>query len=172
MFPRIKKILYATDLSKNSAYAFRYAANSAQKHDAEIHILHVIEPVPPPTKLSLSDLRGPEEVIKEYEKTKEDQIRRIDARIKEFARRELQKDQDTLKRIASIQVVIGNPAEIILKKIDELQADVLVLGKHGGSLFKQTFLGSVSNEVLLRLRKPVFVIPIPEEDTDMSMEEI
>jgi len=29
MIPRIKKILYATDLTKNSAYAFRYAVNSA-----------------------------------------------------------------------------------------------------------------------------------------------
>ena len=43
MIPKIKNILYATDLSKNSAYAFRYAVNTAQKHDANIHILHVIE---------------------------------------------------------------------------------------------------------------------------------
>ena len=50
MIPRIKNILYATDLSKNSAYAFRYAVNSAQKHDAQIHILHVIETIPPATE--------------------------------------------------------------------------------------------------------------------------
>ena len=48
MIPRIKKILYATDLTKNSAYAFRYAVNSAQKHEAEIHIFHVIETMSPP----------------------------------------------------------------------------------------------------------------------------
>ena len=34
MIPSIKNILYATDLSKNSAYTFRYAVNSAQKHKA------------------------------------------------------------------------------------------------------------------------------------------
>ena len=34
MIPKIKNILYATDLSKNSAYAFRYAVISAQKHKA------------------------------------------------------------------------------------------------------------------------------------------
>jgi nucleotide-binding universal stress UspA family protein len=45
MIPKIKKILYATDLSKNSAYAFRYAVNSAKKHGAEIIILHVIEEI-------------------------------------------------------------------------------------------------------------------------------
>ena len=43
MIPNINKILYATDLSDNSAYAFRYAINSALKHDAAIIILHVFE---------------------------------------------------------------------------------------------------------------------------------
>jgi hypothetical protein len=43
MIPKIKNILYATDLSKNSAYAFRYAINSAEHHGANIHILHVWE---------------------------------------------------------------------------------------------------------------------------------
>ena len=43
MIPDIKKILYATDLSDNSAYAFRYAINSALKHNADIIILHVFE---------------------------------------------------------------------------------------------------------------------------------
>ena len=43
MIPEIKRILYATDLSDNSAYAFRYAMNSAIKHDAGIIILHVFE---------------------------------------------------------------------------------------------------------------------------------
>ena len=36
MIPKIKKNLYATDLSPNSAYVFRYAVNSAIKHDADI----------------------------------------------------------------------------------------------------------------------------------------
>ena len=43
MMPEIKKILYATDLSPNSDYAFRYAINSAKKNDADVIILHVAE---------------------------------------------------------------------------------------------------------------------------------
>lgn len=46
MIPKINHFLYATDLSKNSAYAFRYAINSAEKHDTQIHILHVQEKIP------------------------------------------------------------------------------------------------------------------------------
>ena len=36
MIPEIKKILYATDLSKNSSYAFLYATDMARKYDAKI----------------------------------------------------------------------------------------------------------------------------------------
>ena len=46
MIPKINKILYATDLSENSAYAFRYAINSAIAHDAQIVILHVLNLIP------------------------------------------------------------------------------------------------------------------------------
>jgi nucleotide-binding universal stress UspA family protein len=47
MIPKIKKILYATDLSKNSSYAFLYAIDMAKRHDAKIIILHAVEPLPP-----------------------------------------------------------------------------------------------------------------------------
>ena len=39
----IKRILYATDLSDNSAYAFGYAIDLAKKYNAEITILHVLD---------------------------------------------------------------------------------------------------------------------------------
>ncbi len=172
MIPRIKKILYATDLTKNSAYAFRYAVNSAQKHDAEIHIFHVIEPIPSQIQNILSPYMGPDEIQKREDEAKKNLAQRIEARIREFARRELQKDHETLKLVTSIQVVIGDPAEKILKRIDELQADILIIGMHGRDIIKHTFLGRTSERVLSRIRKPVYIIPIPEEDTDISMEDI
>jgi nucleotide-binding universal stress UspA family protein len=55
--------------------------------------------------------------------------------------------------------------------MEDLKADILILGMHGRDIFKHTFLGSVSQKVLQRIRKPVYIIPIPEE-TDISMEEI
>ena len=45
MIPQIKKILYATDLSKNSHYAFFYAVDMAKRYNATIVILHSIEPI-------------------------------------------------------------------------------------------------------------------------------
>ncbi len=172
MIPRIKKILYATDLTKNSAYAFRYAVNSAQKHDAEVHILHVIESMSSQMEGLLSLYMGTDKIEKLHDETKQNLTKRIEERIGEFARRELQKDPETLKRIASVRVVMGDPAEEILKKMEELKADILILGMHGREIIKHTFLGRVSERVLHRIRKPVFIIPLPEEDTDITLGEI
>lgn len=46
MMPQIQKILYTTDLSENSSYAFLYAIDMANKHNAKIVILHAMEPIP------------------------------------------------------------------------------------------------------------------------------
>ena len=45
MIPKIKKILYTTDLSQNSVYAFYFAVDLAQQHHANIIILHAVEPI-------------------------------------------------------------------------------------------------------------------------------
>ena len=43
MMPQIKKILYATDLSKNSGFVLRHAISMAKKYGAKITVLHVLE---------------------------------------------------------------------------------------------------------------------------------
>jgi nucleotide-binding universal stress UspA family protein len=172
MIPRIKNILYASDLSKNSAYAFRYAVNSAQKHDAQIHIIHVIEAFSPATEGLLLSYLSEGELQKIKEERREGQIQRIKNRLQEFARRELRDDPETLKRVTSITVVFGDPAAEILQKVNELNCDVVIMGTHGKGLISHAFLGSVSERVLHRIRKPVFIIPLPEEETDITLGEI
>jgi nucleotide-binding universal stress UspA family protein len=120
MIPRIENILYTTDLSKNSAYAFRYAINTAQKHGAQIHILHVIETAPPSTEGLLETVLSHDKLEKVRQETKESLIRQIENRLTEFAKRELKDDPDTLKRVATIMVRIGDPTEEILKKAKQL----------------------------------------------------
>ncbi|MCX5908212.1 MAG: universal stress protein [Deltaproteobacteria bacterium] len=172
MIPRIKKILYTTDLTKNSAYAFRYAVNSAQKHNAQIYLLHVIEKLSPAVE-GLLGLHMEQSQIKQlWLGKKEEQIKRIHERLKEFAKRELQSDPETMGRVADIIVVEGDPASEILKKADELGCDIVVMGTHSHGIITHTFLGSVAEKVLHRIRKPVYIIPIPEEDTDITFRDI
>lgn len=53
MIPAVKKILYATDLSKNLSYAFYYAADMSKRYNAKIVILHSVEPVAPNRSCSM-----------------------------------------------------------------------------------------------------------------------
>lgn len=171
MIPRIQKILYATDLSKNSAYAFRYAVNSARKHDASIHILHVMDsrPVAEFYLLIHTDAARLSEMRREK---KEELAGAIEARLKEFVRRELKDDPETLKRVASVQILFGDPAEEILKIAAAMKCDIVVMGTHGKGVISHAFLGSVAEKVLHRIGIPVYIIPIPREDTETVSGEI
>ncbi|MGD2272618.1 MAG: universal stress protein, partial [Desulfobacterales bacterium] len=59
-------------------------------------------------------------------------------------------------------------AEIILREADQLNCDVIVMGSHGKGIINQTFLGSVTKRVLRRTRKPVFIIPLPKGESDIT----
>ena len=172
MIPKIQNVLYATDLSKNSAYAFRYAVNTARKHDAKIHILHVIEPISPQAEALMRMHLGQEKIDQMFQDSKENLRRRIEERLKQFAKRELKDDPETLKRVVGIHVVQGDPATVILDKTDELGCDTIIMGTHGKGVIGHTFLGSVSEKVLRRIHKPVYIIPLPKGETDITLGEI
>ena len=160
MIPEIKRILYATDLSPNSAYAFRYAVNSANKHDAKIVILHVVEKGAP-----FFD----EERLKAISEQKiAEATDRIKKRLKIFCDRELKETPECADRVVSIEVCQGYPPEEILRQADELNCDVIVMGTHGKGIIRHSFLGSAAQKVLRRVRKPVFIIPLPEGEIDIS----
>lgn len=172
MIPKIRSILYTTDLTKNSAYAFRYAVNSAMKHDAKIHILYVLEKLTPSEEATLGVFARLPQLEKVREKKKNEQMNMIKKRLSKFAKLELKDNPAALKRVASISVVDGDPADEILKRADDPQFDIVVMGTHGKGWLRHTFMGSVCEKVLRRIRKPVFVIPLPEEDTDISFNTI
>ena len=171
MIPKIQKILYATDLTRNSAYVFRYAVNSARKHDASIHILHVVDSRPL-TEAYLQLHSESARLAEVREETKNELVGKIEERLREFARRELQDDPDTLRRVQSIQVAFGDPAEEILNAAHTMQCDVLIMGNHGKGILRHAFLGSVAEKVLQRIETPVYIIPIPRGDTDITLGEI
>jgi nucleotide-binding universal stress UspA family protein len=164
MIPQIKKILFATDLSKNSAYAFYYAVHMAKRDDAEIVILHAVEPLPP-MLISFKDFEHKvakdrwEETVKKFKERIQDISAKVDARM----------GISSVDLISDILIRLGNPVEEILKVVDEEGCDVIVLGTHGKGFLEQTLLGSVSSSVLHRTRKPVFIVPLPSGDTNIDL---
>lgn len=172
MIPKINKILYATDLSANSAYAFRYAVNSAEHHDADIVILHVIEELRGTAKSMVDTYLDEEQRKKLFEEKLADAKQRITERLRVFCEKELKDRPECIDRVRSIEIVEGYPAEEILKKADELNCDIIIMGTHGKGLISHTFLGSVAERVLRRIRKPVVIIPLPKAETDITFNDI
>jgi nucleotide-binding universal stress UspA family protein len=168
MIPEIQKLLYTTDLSDNSAYAFRYAINSAKQHDARIVILHVMEKLPSNIEALVGSYIDDAQRKKIAEENVTHLMDRIRKRLKVFCDKELKDDPESLDRIESIEICMGYPADEILKKVNDLECDAIVMGTHGKGIIKNTYLGSMTKKVLRRVRKPVFVIPLPKGETDIT----
>jgi len=171
MIPPIKKILYATDLSKNSAYAFFYAVDMAKNHNASIVILHSIEPIGRITDEGRTVI---EDTLKKAKKQEQDMdIEEIKKRLQEFCKNtETQFGFGCVELVSKILVPVGHPVEEILKTADDEGCDAIVLGTHGKGFLAQTFLGSVAGSVLERTRKPVFIIPLPSDKTNIDWDKI
>jgi len=167
MIPQIKKILYATDLSKNSSYAFLFATDMARRHDAKIVILHVLESIPPYME---SDAGITDEM---KWKQRDETIEELKEHLQGFCKKaEAQIGLPCVELVSKIIVPRGHPPEEILNAANEEGCDVIVLGTHGKGFLTHTFLGSVSNAVLHRTRKPVFIIPLPSEKTTFDFDSL
>jgi len=190
MMPEIKKILYATDLSKNSAYAFRYAVNSAKHHDAKLFILHVYDTLSVSAQNLVSSYLTEDQAKKLFESKKESAYERIKKRLKILCDQEFEKEAELMGLIDSIKtkkgfpnedelmdmidsIVVkeGYPAELILQTAEEKDIDAIIMGTHGQGFIENTFLGSTAKRVLRRTRKPIMVIPIPRGNIDVTIKD-
>jgi nucleotide-binding universal stress UspA family protein len=172
MIPQIKKILYATDLSKNSSYAFLYAADMAKRHNARIVILHSVVPVRYMYSDGMSG-RVIEILQKDKNEERETDLEEIKKYLQTFCEKiENQIGPPCVELVSKILVPVGHPVEEILKVADDEGCDAIVLGTHGKGFLSHTFLGSVSSAVLHRTRKPVFIVPLPSEKTNIDWDGI
>ena len=146
--------------------------NSGRKHDAAVVILYVLEPLPTTAyALTLSYLSEAQE-----KKISEEKLAYVKDHIKKqlqiVCEKEFKNDPECADRVESIEICEGFPAEMILRKADELDCDVIVMGTHGKGFILNTFLGSTSKRVLRRTRKPVFIIPLPKEEADIGLNDV
>lgn len=169
MLPNIKKILYATDLSKNSAYALSYAINAVVRYDTELVILHVLERVNPAVENVLIGKLGDDYFIEDFKERSAAAKAGIQERLERLYSGMPPETVDTLRSKVDMAICEGFPPEQILSQADKLDCDVIVMGTHGKGFLSQTFLGSMAKMVLRRTRKPVFIIPLPKEESELTM---
>lgn len=163
MLPEIKKILYATDLSKNARYAARYAVALAERFDADITILHVIEKISANVHSQVSAVLGEAEWQEVQERRKKEFFRIIHERLQDFCR-ELQ-GRITGCRIEQSEILAreGEPVAEILALATEGNFDVIVMGTRGLGALADAMMGSTARRVIRRSKTPVLVVRLPEE---------
>ena len=160
MISQYKTILYSTDLSENSAHAFRHAISVAKAYDAKIHILHMMQEMDVTVINYVSSVMGKDQ-FEGMELNHEEEMReQILERLDRFAADELADFPEELARVASIIVHHGNPVAGILAEADNLSADLIVMGTHGKGPMKYAFLGSVAEKVLRKTMRPVMIVPL------------
>jgi nucleotide-binding universal stress UspA family protein len=167
---RIKKILYATDLSETAVHAFSYAVSLANLYGAGITILHVLAEFPGEEFVSNMINTDTWEEIKSrhYSEARNQLIgkKRDHVALKEILEafsEEAQADAED-QTFVTDEVLIkhGTPAEVIVETAQEQNCDLIVTGTHGHGTFADVFVGSTAKWVIKHSPIPVLVIRLPE----------
>jgi nucleotide-binding universal stress UspA family protein len=165
MIPEIKKILYATDLSENARHAFGYAISLADRYDAKITVIHVVEALSPFAQTMVEDIVGTDK-LETLRKDKESRIiESIKSRLQDFCQTAIQDVPDCPLVVENTIVETGHPVDEIIRHGEELDVDIIVMGSHGQGMLADVTMGSTSRRVLRRCSRPVLVVRLPDESS-------
>jgi nucleotide-binding universal stress UspA family protein len=143
----LKRILWPTDFSGSAEKALAYVQSLSEKYQTEVHVLYVIEELGYHEPWYGDFDRSHIDKIHEWEKKK------AQKRLDEICENHLQGCPLYVKHIA-----IGDPAQEILKLIDQERVDMVVMATHGRKgIFR---FGSVAERVVKNSPVPVVSIPI------------
>ena len=142
-----KTILFATDFSESSDHAFEYAYSVAQRFNARLLILHVIN--------ELVDLRGFYVPHISIDKLEEEMAESAQKMMHKFLESHAQGDNQV-----ESMVVPGIPYDEILKKSAEEAVDLIVLGTHGRTGLDHVLFGSTAEKVVRKSTIPVMTIRV------------
>jgi len=164
MIPEINKILYTSDLSKNARHAFGYAASIANRYDAGVTILHVLEDISPSTDSLVINIIGEAQWNELRSRNEKEVLDKLRSRLTKFCD-EVQAEMPTCPFITDdIILKIGNPVDEILQEIEDKRYDMVVMGAHGHSALADALMGSTSRRVVRRSKTPVLVVRLPEDN--------
>ncbi len=144
---QVKKILWPTDFSKNAESALPYVESLGEKYQTEVHVLYVIPELGEHEPWYGTFDRSHIDKIHEWEE------KTAHNRLDEVCDNHLQGCKLYIKHVA-----LGDPAEIILKMVEEEKIDKVVMASHGR---KGIFhFGSVAEKVVKNSSVPVVTVPI------------
>lgn len=142
-----ERILVPTDESESMAKVVEHATDIAQRRDAEVHVLYVLDDR---AFLTLDEEMQDEAVAQLREKGEE-------------------ATSQAASQLADAGVAVetatrkGDPGEEILRYIDETAVDLVVMGTRRND-YKKSMLGSVSQKVIISADVPVLTINVADEE--------
>ena len=151
-YPTYKKILFCTDFSENSDYAFEFAFGIAKRDEGVLYILHVIPGNP---QEAFVERLMPKDIVEEMHKVIEEDVSN------KYQEHYVKRMEDGTK--FELVTRSGKEHEEIIKFAKKEKVDLIVIGTHGSTGIEHVFFGSVAEKVIRHSSFPVFIIPSREK---------
>jgi nucleotide-binding universal stress UspA family protein len=142
----MKTILTPVDFSTASGHVLDAATELARAIDAEIVLLHVVQPPMVTSDYGLA-MENVQEILAVSEKTGQRQLDHLTSRLA----------GDGL-RVRSVQVN-GAPGPAIVDQARDTAATYIVMGSHGHTALYELLVGSTTHHVLKKAGCPVVIVP-------------
>jgi nucleotide-binding universal stress UspA family protein len=143
------KVLVAVDRDLESRLALRYACHLLEHFEAEVEAIHVKKDV---SRIVLEDFEIPFLKI-DHRKRVEEQAKEVEQAIVDACEICL-----AGKVPCEPKILVGDPAEVILREASEGGHDLIVLGCHHTSALRKLLLGQVHSQVVHHATCPVLIV--------------
>ncbi len=168
---KIRKILYATDLSESARQAFAYAVSLAEAYGASLSILYVMSEDPTMEAGIIGyvgETRWREIKQQNLREAREALIgkQRAHLAIREGLTQFAAANTMATKPVTTNEVFVlrGNPVDQIIQTAESEACDLIVMGTHGHGIIADAVMGSTARRVIRRCRIPVLVVRLPDEE--------
>jgi nucleotide-binding universal stress UspA family protein len=139
----LKKILVPTDFSESSNAAYKYALRFGQQFRAELHVIHIFEPVLSPQFANLPGAPA----FSDDERTSAEEKLRVWA-----------DSAGAMGVRTNMLVRNGLPAHEIVEAAKDIDADLIIIATHGHTGWKYFCIGSTAERVVRAAPCPVLVV--------------
>ena len=127
---KLKKILVAKDLSKESSHVVRYALELAYKFHAQVHVLHVMPTVDSSVLNMVALTMGADKLAKFNALNEADLAEKTREQLHNLITKESELMAEEVLHPPKVEVHHGEAAPMILGVADRLDVDMIILGSH------------------------------------------
>jgi len=156
--PTVKIILYASDLGGGTIPVFHHALAMAKQYDAEIIMVHVVEPMSDSAKAVIKAYLAKDITNDVQKDVMNNTLVKMKKRLQGFYKAE-GLDSDYSKLVKKVHVITGKPSEEILRIAENENVDMIIMGKSTRKVRGIRVMGSTARRVSRMSKVPVLVVP-------------